>query len=729
MKTQKLARFGYGYAAALLAAAVLGAGKLAWGFPALLILLVVGLCVKSLRASRSFWCVASAAVLAFGVFFFYTRTVYEPAAQLDGQTVSVKLAVEDFSPGNGFYSYELRLLEADGRPVEPVGVLHYSREDLGVTYGDIVETRMKLELNQPAEGRVLGDYYKSHGLFLRGNAASDAQVEVLPPEKFSLSASFHLLRDLLRASVEKNMPSDSAQIASGMLLGGSSSLDEMKRITFSRAGVSHLFSVSGLHMTIVVQLTMGLFALLRLNKRLSAGLGIFAVLGFMLLAGCRPSVLRAGIMMLILLAGQLFRRPANGLNSLGIACLFISLSNPYIMYDVGFLLSASATLGILLLARPMRDRVCKALKIWGSRGKSVVSLFTVSIAAVLGTLPVTLLCFQEVSLVGILLNPVINLFVSVAMFAGFATAFLGLVPFLSPLAALSGGACSWAVTVIDRGAEIAVGAPFAYLPLGKGIVQLWFVLSLAGFLYYRLFGRRKPKVLFYITAASFLVLVSLFAAERFLSDHSIAVTAVRSGEESGVLIEAGGLNFVYGCSNTSAATALRRELRARGVEKIDLYIQPDGNRRTGQITGTFSELFEIKHLALSGEALSTESYPHDVEQDRLFSMDGLELAYPDGTTIRIYGMKMPVVEVIYRGERYLAAQDLRDALPYLEEPARLVTAAESTTDRDVIPAEQILLLTPKEDTGDRSEQVIPGYESVRTTLFYPDWGGCYRTAE
>lgn len=727
MGMQRLARFGYGYAAALLAAAILGAGKLVWCFPVLLVLLIAGLCIRPLRKNRTFWCVMSAAVLAFGVFFIYTRTVYEPAGQLEGQTVTVKAVVEDYGPWYNMYNYELKLLDVDGRTVAPTSVIYSVRENLDADYGDVIETQMKFIVNEPAEGKVLGDYYKSHGLFLKSYAVYKSELAVEPASGFNLQASFRVLRDRLSESIGNHMSAENANITTGMLLGGTSNLSELTRTTFSRAGITHLFSVSGMHLTIVIQLTMGFLTLLRFNKRLASGIGIFAVVGFMLLAGCTPSVLRAGITMLILLSGRIFRRPANGLNSLGIACLLICLSNPYTMYDIGFLLSVTATLGILLFARPLGDLICGRLKITGSAGRNTVSLFTVSIAAVLGTLPVNLLCFQEISLIGILLNPVINLFVSIAMFAGFAAAFFGLVPFLNPLASLFGAICSWSVTAIARGAGVAVKLPFAYLPLGDGYIQVWFFLSIIGFLLYRAYWRRKPKALAAVVTASVLLLAVPLAADNFLTAHSIAVTAVRAEDESGVLIQAGGVNVVFGCTDYSAGTALRRELMAKGVKRIDLYVQPDGVRKSGQIAEDFADIFEVKYLALNDEALDTQSYPYGMEDEQLLSTEGAELSYPNGTVVRVYGKEDPVLEVFYRGEYYMVVLDLKDMLSCLEEkPARLVAAVGSTTDRNDIPAEQIMLLTPQEETGSQNEAVIPAYEAVRTTLLYPDWGGVFK---
>ena len=69
-------------------------------------------------------------------------------------------------------------------------------------------------------------------------------------------------------------------------------------------------------------------------RRLSALLTAAIVLIFMALTGFTPSVTRAGVMCLVLLAGQMVRREADSLNSLGLSLLLILAANPFAVMDV-----------------------------------------------------------------------------------------------------------------------------------------------------------------------------------------------------------------------------------------------------------------------------------------------------------------------------------------------------------------------------------------------------------
>ena len=718
---QVLAKFGYAYAAFLLFASLVGAGNLVWCFPALLLLLTAGVCLKRLRNHTLYWCVLSAAVLALASFFLYTLFVYRPVAELDGKTAELRASVEDITDWGSYKSYELSVSDVDGTPVRPFGVLLYSwNDDGGITYGDRITVRASLSLNEPAEGTVLSDYYKSHGLFLSTDTVEQTVVE--PGAAYNLVSAVRGFRDVLIDALYDAMPADRADVVSGMLLGGTTNLDDAQKVTFSRAGVNHLFSVSGLHLSVVVQLLMVLLFFFRIGKRGSAVAGIVAVLGFMALSGFTASVMRSGIMMLLLLFGLLVRRHSSGLNSLGLACLFLSLSNPYIMYDVGFLLSVSATLGILLFQGPLHWRLCRRLDITSRLGKELASLFTVSVSAVAGTLPVTVLAFEEVSLVGLVLNPVVNAFVTIVMLFGFVTAFLGFIPLLAPAAMVSGAVCSWAVNAIARGAELAVKLPFAYIPVGGRSVKIGFLVVLVITGVCCLFRRRRKKLLLTVVPVSLLFVVLMAGANRYVTDHSLTVTTVCTGDSSAVLIESGGVNIVYGTDDTSTGTALRRLLMGKGIRAVDLYIQPGTGRRPNRVTERLNAIVPVRRLALDVQNIVTRSVTASVPEEDMLPLTDISLEYPDGTELRVIGVEDPVLEITRNGRRVLVALDVKSTLEVQGGSALDLTVAQTATcNPGRSAAKEVLLLTPTEENDPGDERIAAVYQSYTTVRRFPDW--------
>lgn len=717
---QVLAKFGFSYAAFLLVASLLGAGTLVWCFPALLLLLGAGVTFKTLRGNRTFWCIASAAVLALSSFFLYTQFVYRPAVRLNNVTAELRAKVEDVSRQTSGYRYELTALQVDGADCPAFGVTLYSQEDLFATYGDGLTAIVDFSETEAAEGAALGDYYKSHGIFLTAEL-TDGSARINPGAYYSVNDAFRSFRDSLIASLERSMPEASAKVAAGMLLGGTTNLEEADRVTFSRAGISHLFSVSGLHLTIVIQFFLVFLSLCRVPKRAATIAGLCAAFGFVALAGFTASVMRSGIMLAILMLGELFRRRSNGLNSLGLACLFITFSDPYSMYDVGFLLSVSATLGILLFARRIQDRISGFLRIQSRSGREIVSLFAVSLAATAGTIPVSLLTFQEVSVVGLLVNPVINLFVSLVMFAGFATAFLGLVPLFEPLAAVSGAVCNWAVTAISRGAELAVELPFAYLPIGYGFVKSWLVLTAVIIGLCVLFRRRRKHLWKIAVPVSLVLLVLPAGFNLYAEKHSVIVTAIRSDSASGVLIRAGDVNIVYGAGDSRTGTALRRELMSKGVREIDLYIQSGRTNGDSRITAQYASILPVRNLAVHSDVILRGALPDVLAAEQILPLGDIAFDYPDGSSIRVLGEMDPVLEFRRDGRVYLVALDLESTLVLEGREAPALAAARTTAcETGDSSAGQILLLA---DTGQvkRPDPRVVREPAFRTELWFPDW--------
>jgi competence protein ComEC len=129
------------------------------------------------------------------------------------------------------------------------------------------------------------------------------------------------------------------------------------------------------------------------------------VIGFALVVGASPSVLRAVVMAVLVLAALLLERDASVTNSLALAALAILAVRPGDLFDPGFQLSFAATLGIVVAPLPRHV---------------IVGALAVSAAAQLAVLPVTLTHFNQFSTIGVVAN------LGVVPLAGVATV-LGLV--------------------------------------------------------------------------------------------------------------------------------------------------------------------------------------------------------------------------------------------------------------------------------------------------------------
>ena len=175
------------------------------------------------------------------------------------------------------------------------------------------------------------------------------------------------------------------RIARALVLGDASEVPPRARQGLRRSGLAHLLALSGLHVGLlaatVLLATTGLPRALRL-----AAAGSATVL-YVLLAGPRPSLLRAAFMAFGAACALLLRRPPSLINLLGVLAGAMALAQPSLLRDLGFILTVSATGGILVLAPLLFQR-------WTAVPWILRRPLAVTVGAQLATLPWTVSSFH-----------------------------------------------------------------------------------------------------------------------------------------------------------------------------------------------------------------------------------------------------------------------------------------------------------------------------------------------
>lgn len=225
-----------------------------------------------------------------------------------------------------------------------------------------------------------------------GGRLNEAQLLAVQPG-VSLWQQLELWRLELCAQLEKIAGKELGGILSGMILGGSSRLDEEARELFTANGMAHLLSVSGTHLLLLTSL---LAAVLKPVPQPWRRLLVIAVLAlYAALCGLRPPVLRALLMCSVLLSGGSGEQRGRLLCLVAVVLL---LWKPLWLWDVGFQLSFTAAAGLVWLLP-----ACKRLV--GTRLPEPVSAgLAVTLAAQLAVLPVEAYSFHQFSLASLLSN-------------------------------------------------------------------------------------------------------------------------------------------------------------------------------------------------------------------------------------------------------------------------------------------------------------------------------------
>jgi len=217
-----------------------------------------------------------------------------------------------------------------------------------------------------------------------------------------------------------------AHVLHGMVLGEDLPEDgagARMKLAFQRTGTIHLLTVSGLHVSFIVAGLSWLLARLGLPKRGRILPLILGVGFYMLMTGLETPVIRAGLMLLIYMISDLIGVRDQASNRLALAAGILILFNPYTLFEVGFQLSVTATLGVVWLYPklrmffPVSNRYLKPL--W--------EVMLLSIGAQLMILPVTVYYFQQISWGSPVVNVILSLPAQVVVMLGLTGEGIGLV--------------------------------------------------------------------------------------------------------------------------------------------------------------------------------------------------------------------------------------------------------------------------------------------------------------
>lgn len=201
-------------------------------------------------------------------------------------------------------------------------------------------------------------------------------------------------------------------ILSALTLGYREELDKDIQQSFSAAGAMHILAVSGLHTGIVWGIIVWLLTLGGLAKPLYDQriwlwtitlLTLLALWGYAFITGLSPSVMRSALMVTIVEIGWLLQRRSSPINSIAAAAVIILLINPLALWSVSFQLSFAAVTAIIIIARAMQQRIIIHGKLWQYIG----GILIVSLAAQIGTIPLTLFYFGQTSNYFALTNSVV----------------------------------------------------------------------------------------------------------------------------------------------------------------------------------------------------------------------------------------------------------------------------------------------------------------------------------
>lgn len=489
--------------------------------------LILSIFVKTKRNIKKFSIpVLIGIALAFVLILISVNSEKRSAELVSGRTESCEIKVTSVvGTAPNFGSYYGKVLTGNAADLN----VSFTASDGSLTVGDII--KCSAEFNKLNADDT--EFLAAERIFLSCSVENISSLG--KDDTFSIHRFFEKINSRLSTRMKVY---GGGELGKAVLLGNRDGLDLDIRRDFTRLGISHLLAVSGLHLSIIVAIAESLMSKSGMFLKKRSIIKIPIILLYMGITGFSGSVLRAGIMHLIKVAGDFIDRRSDPLTSLGIASVLITLVDPYSFYDVGLILSvlsayACITFGYFGISRKNSYEVTSYIS---KITRTCISTALLTVWITVNTLPVTIRYFGSISLISPLTNIIFIPAVTLLLCLSMIHLVTCRVPFIGP-----------AVTFLLTSTEKVIcstASKISHLPSitvhVKGLTV--FFLALLLFICIAVFPIVSIKIKKYLKVSGFVLIslivlhTGLFTLQRALSVNALYVT---NGKNEGFIIRDG----------------------------------------------------------------------------------------------------------------------------------------------------------------------------------------------
>ena len=244
------------------------------------------------------------------------------------------------------YTYKIKLLKGKNKN-KCLYLKIDKKQEVNLEYGDKIF--ITGEFQEPQGMRNEGgfnykEYLKSLNIY---GSVKAKNIKVIEQNKGNIFMNFtYKISDEIKENIEEFMGEKYSGLLLGLLLGDSSKIDENIEENFKITSLTHILAVSGAQVSYIIA---AMYSLLKrkIGIQKTRVVIIASLIFYMTLTGFSPSIVRAGIMGIILMISGLVFRKNDIINSIAISLFFMLVYNPFLLENVGLQLSYLGTIGII----------------------------------------------------------------------------------------------------------------------------------------------------------------------------------------------------------------------------------------------------------------------------------------------------------------------------------------------------------------------------------------------
>jgi competence protein ComEC len=336
-------------------------------------------------------------------------------------------------------------------PISGRAQLYVSEPLQGFHVGDEVEVVGRLQAPagpaNPGEMDYAG-YLRDQRIRAQVSVVKTTQAVTPLRQSWSFQGVLAQIRGWGERVLDDYLPESTSGLAAALLLGDTSAMAREDWDKYLRTGVIHVLAISGQHLVVLSVFLWLALRVLGVGRRPGSAFVAGFLLGYSLLTGGRPPVMRSAVTMLALCGAVFLRRRTSSANTLALAWIVVAVLNPTDVFNTGcqlsFLCVAILYAAEPLWARPEPDALQELIdqsrpwwrKLLAEGGRQIWEAYLVTLVIGLAVMPLSAARFHTIAPVGLLIGPPVVLLTSIALVTGFL---LLLTSWCWPLAALLAG--------------------------------------------------------------------------------------------------------------------------------------------------------------------------------------------------------------------------------------------------------------------------------------------------
>lgn len=236
---------------------------------------------------------------------------------------------------------------------------------------------------------------------------------------------YQSLKSNISSLYERTLPTVGASLMMGIVFGSKENLPSELDDALQREGLTHIVAASGMNVSLISSIIL-VVSLKLFRRRLALGAAILGIVGYCLLTGFEPSIVRASLMSVLGYSAVMTGRQKWGLGSLLVAGYLMLFYDPPLIFDLGFQLSFLATSGIMYI-KPFCEKLIFTEKKRSLLPTLLKEDLTTTLSAQLSTTPLLLMTFGQVNLASVISNVLLLWTIPFLMVIGIAAACIGVI--------------------------------------------------------------------------------------------------------------------------------------------------------------------------------------------------------------------------------------------------------------------------------------------------------------